>query len=153
MRFRQAVERTDGLDGAYRAGLGALRPTDRRHVRASDPGTLTGSMDLDTALKPSHPNAPRWDYGVAQAKNGRRRERVYWIEVHPATSDASMKEVERKFEWLLRWLAGRGRRLQVFEKDFIWISSGATRLNSRSPAAKRLAQRGLQAVGGHSRIR
>jgi hypothetical protein len=43
VKFRKAVERTPNLEGAWRAGLGALRAEDKPHIRAENPRQLTGS--------------------------------------------------------------------------------------------------------------
>ena len=77
MKFRKAVERTPNLEGAWRAGLGALRAEDKRHIRAENPRQLRGSVDVDTALQSREPNANRWDFAIGHLHSNRRSEFIY----------------------------------------------------------------------------
>ena len=64
MTFKQAVEKTELLDGAYRPGLQVLRAEDKPHIHPEDPRRLTGSIDLDSACQRADPHGNRWDFGI-----------------------------------------------------------------------------------------
>jgi hypothetical protein len=87
MTLREAVERTPGLENAWRKGLQALTALDKKHIRAEDTRRLCGSVHLDATLEKEHANANRWDYGAGHQPANRENgdEVVYWIGVHPAS--------------------------------------------------------------------
>lgn len=144
MTFKQAVLATPNLGaGAFHAGIKALKAPDRDRIECSDTVRLSGSSDVDAALKASQPNAHRWDYAIAYR---RKKEVVFWVEVHPASS-GDIARVREKFVWLQAWLKGDAHRLRGFEAQFVWISSGKTTFTQGSPAIRRLAQEGVRAVG------
>jgi len=149
--FKKAVGDTPHLTNAWQAGLGALRAQDRPHIDAEDTRQLTGSVDVDTALQRREPNANRWDFAIAYRHTNRTRECVYWVEIHTA-SDKEIKVVLKKLGWLKNWLAGDGKLVAEFERDFVWVSSGATSFTSDSPQVKQFAQLGLQQRGSVLRI-
>ncbi len=145
MSFRDAIEDTPGIENAWRRGLQALRRADSTHVRAETAHLLTGSVDIDTALKTHHPIAPRWDYAVGHQPRNLRTEMIYWIEVHPA-NDRGVAEVLKKLLWLKNWLT-TARALGKMRREFIWVSSGRTSFTPLSPQQKRFAALGLQNKG------
>jgi hypothetical protein len=153
--FRNAVNQTPHLNNAWMAGLQALRPQDRPqdrpHVNPSDPRQLRGSVDVDTALQNQQPNANRWDFGIAYRHANRQDDCVYWVEVHTGNNKA-VNVVLAKLNWLRNWLAGDGKLLNQFERDFIWVSSGATSFTLTAPQLKRFALLGLQHKGKVLRI-
>jgi len=148
LTFREAVK-SIGLQRAYHDGLQALSKTDRARLEVHQNVKLTGSIDLDAALQDAHPNDRRWDYAIARRPpNG---ELIHWVEVHPAT-DAEIKTVLAKFEWLQDWLRTQGKALVKFESEFIWISSGKTAFSPVSHQRRKMSERGLQHVGRRLRI-
>ena len=151
MKFRKAVERTPNLEGAWRAGLGALRAEDKRHIRAENPRQLRGSVDVDTALQSREPNANRWDFAIGHLHSNRRSEFIYWVETHTG-SDNQIKVVLRKLDWLKAWLRQDGQHLSQFDREFVWVSSGHTYFTKGSAQVKVLAQRGLLYAGAVLRI-
>lgn len=151
MKFRQAVAQTPHLDEAYRAGLQALRPEDKPHIQPEDTRRLGGSVDIDAANKRVDPNGNRWDFAVAYAHTNRTKEVVYWVELHTA-SDSQVGKVILKAQWLLGWLRGDGALLNSFEKEILWVSSGATTFSLSAPQRKQMAQAGLKHGGGVLRI-
>ena len=151
MSFRKAVKNTRHLSDAWRAGLSALRAQDRPHVAAEDTRRLNGSVDVDAALLMHEPNAHRWDFAIAFRHSNRSKECVYWVEIHTA-ADREVNVVLEKLRWLRRWLASDGRLLAQFERDFVWISSGATSFTLDAPQMKHFAQLGLQHKGSVLRI-
>ena len=146
MTFRAALGRTPNLGTAWRAGLGALRSQDRPHIRAEIPRHLTGSADVDAALVGVQPNANRWDFAIGYQHSNRKQELIYWVETHTG-SDSQIAVVLRKFDWLKNWLRGDGQELAKFERDIVWVASGATSFTQNSTQRKRLATSGLRYVG------
>jgi hypothetical protein len=144
--FRKAVRTTPHLENAWQPGLGALRAEDRAHIRPQDSRNLRGSADIDTAWQTVEPHANRWDFAIAYKHTNIAAEFVYWVETHTG-SDDQIKTVLKKLEWLKRWLRGDGRKLAGFEKEFVWVASGATSFTSGSTQVKRLAEQGLRYAG------
>ncbi len=142
MGFKQAVAATEGLEDAYRPGLNALRSADRHRIDCANTRRLSGSVNLDEALADSHPNDPRWDYGIG-VRQAKGPERVVWAEVHPAATN-NVKEVLKKRDWLKRWLAESARRLKGMPADFFWIASGSVAIPRHTPQFRKLAASGIQ---------
>lgn len=143
MSFRKAVSNTPHLEKAWRSGLGALRGQDKPHLHAEDTRLLTGSADVDNALQEHEPNAHRWDFAIAYRHSNRKKEFIYWVEIHTA-ADHEVKVVLDKLRWLRQWLEADGRLLSQFERDFVWVSSGRTSFTLSAPQLKQFAQLGLQ---------
>lgn len=152
MTFRQAVESTPSTANAYRNGLRALITVDRTRISIKDTRRLTGSVNLDITFAVARPNDARWDYGIGWKYNDNSPERIAWVEVHPMRSTANLAEVENKLAWLQNWLAGDGRRLEKYDREFVCISSGESSFTAASPQLKKLAQRGLRTVGRHLKL-
>lgn len=144
MSFKANVVQALGK-GTFHKGLGALKPVDAGHISTVRPRDLAGSADVDTALAASLPNAHRWDYVVG--KSAGTFVTAHWIEVHPTSSTKNIAEVERKLAWLSWWL--QNNPLGRYPKDVVWIASGKSTYNTRSPAIKALAAKGCRFVGGH----
>ena len=144
MSFKADVMQSLGVT-YFHKGLGALKQVDVVHISSDRPRELVGSADVDTALAADLPHAHRWDYVVG--KGAGKAVTAHWIEVHPAGSTKNIAEVERKLEWLAAWL--RGNPLAQYPKDIVWVASGKSTFNTRSPAIKALAAKGCRFVGGH----
>lgn len=151
MNFKDAVAAIPTLAGRYRKGLQALRAQDGLHIDAEDTRKLTGSVDVDSALKQIEPNANRWDFAIAYQHTNRSAEVIYWTELHTA-SDSEVKVVIRKAVWLRGWLKADGKKMAAFERDIVWISSGPTSFQLTGPQRKQMAQAGLRHAGGRLRI-
>ena len=151
MKFKEAVEKIPGLEKAHQAGLQALRAQDRPHIDAEDTRRLSGSVDVDTALQKKYPKANRWDFAIGYNHVDRKAEVVYWVELHTA-SDSQVKVVIKKAQWLLQWLKEEANALASFEREIIWVSSGATSFTLSAPQTKQMAQAGLVYRGGILRI-
>ena len=147
MGFKAAIRSTPGLEQAYRPGLQAIRTADHDHISCGSTRTLTGSADLDGALAVLLPDDPRWDYAVG-LKPRADREKVIWIEIHPASSH-HVDEVLKKFTWLKGWLRTHALQLNAFPPEFVWIASGSVALRRGSPQIRKLAAQGLRFAGGH----
>jgi hypothetical protein len=148
--LKTAVRGTPSISDSYRSGLSALRKSDRDRISAESTRFLTGSIDLDLALKRVFPNAPRWDYGIGYRVC---QERIFWIEVHPSRSSSDIEKIEKKARWLKQWLDSDGRLLRPFPRQLVWISSGKTTFTSTSPQGRRIAQAGVFPAGGRYTIK
>jgi hypothetical protein len=144
--FKSAVEATPAIQAGYCKGLNALRAVDRRHVQAEVPEKLTGSVDVDTALKQAFPNDSRWDYAIGHQPANLKEEVVHWVEVHPA-SDGQVKVVLAKLRWLQQWLRTAAPKLNAMRREFVWVSSGKTSFTLSSTQQKQFAQLGLRHKG------
>jgi hypothetical protein len=144
--FKKAVEEPPSVADAWCSGLGALRRGDKGHIEAEDTRRLRGSVDVDTALKPSCPDEPRWDYAIGHKPSNPDTETVYWVEIHPASS-GEVKAVLEKLAWLKAWLRKAAPKLNALHREFIWVSSGKTSFTLSSPQLKQFAQHGLQHKG------
>lgn len=151
MTFKKAVKKTRHLENAWMPGLRALRSQDKPHVGPSDTRLLRGSVNVDAALQHQQPHAHRWDFAIGYRHANRQEDCVYWVEVHTG-SDREVNVVLAKLRWLKQWLTGDGRPLNQFERDFIWVSSGATSFTLGAPQLKQFAQLGLQHKGSVLRI-
>ncbi len=151
MTFQEAVQQTPHLAAAWRAGLQALRAEDRPHIQTEHPRRLRGSADVDAALRGSEPNANRWDFAIGNQHTNHADEFIYWVEIHTG-SDNQISVVLRKLEWLKNWLRQDGHRLDRFNRDFIWVSSGHTLFTQGSAQVRTLAQKGLIYAGTVLRI-
>ncbi len=149
MTAGQAVNATPNLTGMWKRGLQALRPEDKRHIRAADTRAITGSVDVDSALMrlPEHAQANRWDFAIGYQHEDRDEECLYWVELHTA-NDSQVDVVLAKLRWLLRWLNGDGQALDAFERDFVWVSSGSTHYTLNGPQRRAFADLALRQTGG-----
>jgi len=149
--FQRAVESTQNLESAYRSGKQALNTAAKTAVDHTGVA-LTGSIDLDDALATTHPNDPRWDYGIAHVVDENSREFVTWIELHPATPGET-KSVVGKHDWLRSWLEADGRALRQFPCCSVWIATKGIGIPKNSPERRRLALKGILGPCKHFRLR
>jgi len=153
MTFKQAVEGCDcsSVSTAYRKGLQGLKGEHRQKIKIADTRNLTGSLDLDAALKgtPKHCNKTRWDYGIGYKRPDQAKEYVVWVEVHPATS-GEVKKMLLKLAWLKKWLKTECTKLGELPRPlgFVWLATEAgVNFTRGSSKAKLLAQYGLTFSG------
>ena len=143
MTFRLAVESTPSVAAFYRPGLQALSKHDAQRIHCANSRRLTGSVNVDNALRETQPHAKRWDYGIGLRRgNGEVAVRV---EVHPASS-TSIAVMLDKLRWLKNWLQTQAPALhKLTQDDFYWLSTGAPiAITANSKHAKRLASVGLR---------
>jgi len=143
--FKEAVFQNSELKPVFHEGLQALSKTDRRRLACNTPSKIVGSINLDQALRPRHPNEPIWDYGVG-LHSAHNSDYVKWIEVHPASS-SHIAEVLKKLNWLRGWLRNSASSLDALPREFIWVASGKVALQKGSPQIRRIAQAGLRFAG------
>ena len=144
VKFKTAVQRTSVIRTAYRPGIQALRESDRARITCKLPRKLAGSIDLDTALASSHPDAHRWDYGIGIREQ--TSDVVVWVEVHPATS-GDVDDVCRKHTWLRQWLQTSAPMLDCMRGRYVWIASGRISIPANSPQRRKLALKGITFEG------
>lgn len=142
--FRKAVEETAPLEGHLKKGLQALQAAHRAQIKCRDARSVVGSVNLDDALKSSHPNEPRWDHAIGLWSSKHHGEAVAWVEVHPAPS-THIDEVLEKLEWLREWLKGEGMKLANMPRaGFYWLASGGrVAITPHSLQARKIAAKGL----------
>jgi hypothetical protein len=144
MKFVDAVNKTKEISSAYRVGLKAIENTHRNRIKYGTSKNITGSVNLDDALRLSHPTEPRWDYGIGYLMHN--SEKIHWVEFHPASS-GHIEEVLNKLEWLKNWLQSSATKLNAMPKRFVWVASGKVHLPRNSPQRRRLAEKGLFFAG------
>ena len=76
-----AIKQIPSLTGKLKHGLQALRKNHRNAISPENSRKLSGSIDIDTALKSKYPNDHRWDYCIGVRKN-RNADSLVWIEFH-----------------------------------------------------------------------
>ena len=141
MTFKQAVEAASSVARHYRPGLQALRSNSHK-IECSKTRRLTGSVNLDEALKAKDPQGNRWDYGIGFLR--KNKEVAVWVEIHPANSE-SIQDVLSKLKWLKEWLNTDAKELRdLTEDDYYWLSTDGIAITQNSSHAKRLASAGLR---------
>jgi len=143
MTFQQAVQATASVQAYYRRGLQALPNNHAKRIQCANTQQLTGSINVDEALRATEPNSPRWDYGIGLRRKS--AESAIWVEVHPASS-TGVKDMLDKLQWLRNWLRERAPALAALTQgDYYWLSTdGTIAITPNSPQAKRLAAAGLR---------
>ena len=140
MNFTDAVKSIPEIAQCLKKGLQALRGNSNKVV-VRETRDLTGSVDIDKCLEGHNPNAPRWDYVFGY------KDRIYYVEVHPAENTRKVEEVTAKLQWLKQWRKHSARSLEDLEgqSTYHWISTGKT-LSSikRGKYLQILAQNGIR---------
>ena len=151
MNFSEAVRRCAALSSHQRKGLQALKAVDRARITCKAPRQLVGSVDVDTALSRTVPEAHRWDYAIG-VKGRAAADEVVWIEVHPASSTGEVESVLRKLQWLKGWAQSQARGLHDLTREYVWVATGSVVLSANSPQRRRLAQAGIRFAGSHCEL-
>ena len=140
MSFTDAVQSIPDIAGYLKVGLQALGSNSSK-VEVRETRELTGSVDIDTCLERHYPNAPRWDYVFGY------KDRVYYIEIHPAGSTGEVKKIIAKLEWLKQWRKSFAKSLEDLEDSstYHWVSTGRTASSmKRGKYLQILAQNGIR---------
>ncbi len=152
MNFKDAVRSTSHpVNCAYRSEKQASGKKHGKLIKCANPRRLTGSINLDLALKlePRHANSPRWDYGIGYKHPKHKSQWAVWVEVHPATTK-EVSAVLKKLQWLKDWLNKDAEQLKKMtartNKDirYTWIASGSMKMPKNSPQARQLSQSGIR---------
>ena len=141
MSFKDALAQSAVLRDGYRSGLGALKGQDRAKVQAQDSRKISGSVDIDSSLKVSCPQDPRWDYCIAY-DNG-KVEVAYYVEIHPGETK-EVSAVIAKLDFLEKVMAKDASELWRMERLVCWVASGRVNVPMNDRRRKKLAQRGIQ---------
>ncbi len=141
MNFSEAIQSIPEIAECLKNGLQALERQDKTKIKVNASRDLKGSVYIDKCLERRYPNAPRWDYVFGY------RDRVYYLEVHPADNTRKVREVTAKLGWLKQWRKRSARSLEDLEgqSTYHWISTGKT-LSSvkRGKYLQILAQNGIR---------
>lgn len=129
MTFKEAVEQTPQVAGAYKAGILAFGDYSSKVV-VPENRLLGGSVDIDAATVELYPNDNRWDYAFDY--NGE----AFFIEVHTA-STSETSTVLRKLEWLKVWLREQAPQINQLKSSrippFYWVQSKQYALPTHTP--------------------
>ncbi len=122
MNFADAVQNIPEIAECLRKGLQALERQDRNQIRYNSSRDLKGSVYIDKCLERRYPNASRWDYVFGY------RDKIYYVEVHPADNTRKVREVTAKLEWLKQWRRYSAQNLENLEycSTYHWVSTGRT---------------------------
>ena len=140
MSFTNAVKSIPEIAQCLKKGLQALGGNSNK-VEVHQTRALTGSVDIDTCLAKCYPNAPRWDYVFGY------RDRVYYVEVHPADNTRKVREVTAKLQWLKQWRRHSAKGLEALDgqSTYYWISTGRTLSTVKKGKYRQtLAQNGIR---------
>lgn len=137
--FQIAVENTPDVKNGFRAGLQAVKNSDRNKVNVTDPRKLQGSLDIDTQVQKKYPQEPRWDYALSYD------DKLYFFEVHPA-STSEVDAVIKKLGWLKDWLKNKAPEINKLQKGvhpYVWVQSGRYDILDSGKSGKKLAVSGI----------
>lgn len=121
MSFTRAVQSIPEIAACLKAGLQALGANSSK-VEVRSTHELTGSVAIDTCLKERYPTESRWDYVFGY------KDRIYYMEIHPAGSTGEVKRVVAKLRWLKQWRKHSAPSLENLKhcSTYHWVSSGKT---------------------------
>ncbi len=148
MSFTDAVQNTHEIAECLRHGLQALKRNSRK-IEVPETPELKGSVDIDACVAERYPNDPRWDYVFGY------KDRVYYIEIHPAGSAGEVKNIIAKLKWLKQWRKNVAKPLEDLKhhSTYHWISSGKTGSNvKRGKYRRTLAQNGIRGPDSMLRV-
>lgn len=141
MNFIKAIQSIPEIAECLKNGLQALERQDKNKIKVRSSRDLKGSVYIDKCLERHYPNAPRWDYVFGY------RDRIYYVEVHPADNTRKVREVTAKLRWLKQWRALSAKNLEGLESQstYHWISTGKTATSvKRGKYLQILAQNGIR---------
>ena len=129
MSFEEAVNNTPDVAGWYCVGIRALSENHKNRISAKG---AKGSLAIDEATIDLYPGGNRWDYAIEC--NGE----IHYVEVHGAERTGRRKQVEKKLEWLNKWLRNNATAIDKLQqpKRFHWVATGEIDLREATPASK-----------------
>lgn len=121
--FKSAVKETPDIADSYKAGIGAIKGSDRDKIKFTDNRLVGGSVEIDEEYHRKHPQdkSNRWDYVISYNK------KTLYIEIHPV-SPGEAKVVINKLEWLKKWLKESAPKLDKIDKHnpaYYWVATKA----------------------------
>lgn len=141
MNFTDAIRSISEIAQCLKNGLQALERQDKDRIQYNSSRDIKGSVYIDKCLEKRYPNEPRWDYVIGY------KNRVFYVEVHPADNTRKVREVLGKLEWLKNWLKHSAKKLGELEdgSTYHWISTGKTNSSiKRGKYRQILAQKGIR---------
>lgn len=139
--LEKAADKTPDVKGHFCKGLGAIKSNEKERIIVPDTRKLTGSIDIDSAIKEIYPEDNRWDYAVEYT------DETFFIEVHPcSTSDVGT--VIKKVKWLKSWLKTKAPDIEVLKPKekpaYHWIATGGVGITKGSKYERMLALNNIQ---------
>ncbi|NUM72442.1 MAG: hypothetical protein HUU43_16480 [Ignavibacteriaceae bacterium] len=137
MSFTDTVQMIPEISDYLSDGLRALGNNSRK-INAADTRLINGSIDLDTSLRNSYPQANRWDYIIGY------NNKAWFLEIHPATGK-EVGVVLKKLAWLKNWLnmhAGGLNNLKASE-PYHWVASDKMAIPTTSRHYRLAATNGI----------
>ena len=125
LTFEKAVNACPLLAGHCQPGKSALSQSQRNKIKKRPNTKITGSINVDEILLPTHPNDPRWDYGIGFRTPKSFSDQVCWVEIHPATAEKEIKKVIAKKNFHRAWLKKNAPELDSLKGEFVWIATGS----------------------------
>lgn len=121
MNFTDAIRNIPEIAHCLKNGLQALGGNSNK-IKVRTKRDLKGSINIDTCLQRIYPNEPRWDYVLGY------KDRVFYVEVHPADNTRKVREITAKLGWLRQWRRCSANSLDNMEgkSSYHWISTGKT---------------------------
>jgi hypothetical protein len=140
--LRAALKDTSTLIRRIESGLQVIQSGHAGLISAAIRADFTDSIDLDEALRVGNDQSPRWDYLMGHGPKAA----VIGLEPHSAhTSEVSVVINKRKAARdQLRSHLRDGRGVAAW----FWVASGKVALVPYEKQFNRLAQEGIQFVGG-----
>jgi hypothetical protein len=138
---RRALRQDSNLLGKVSDGLDAMQSAHRAYLDATIRSTFADSLDLDDAVRPSHPQENRWDYLLGHGPSGE----VVGLEPHSAKHD-EITTVINKRAAAQQQLKGHLREGARVSK-WLWVASGKVHFADTEKAKRQLDQSGIEFVG------
>ncbi len=141
MNFTDAIRNISEIAQCLKNGLQALERQDKDKIKYNSSRDLKGSVYIDKCLERRYPNSPRWDYVFGY------KDKIFYLEVHPADNTRKVREITAKLEWLKWWRRLSARNLEDMEgqSTYHWISTGKTASSvKRGKYRQILAQNGVR---------
>ncbi|MBQ3657142.1 MAG: hypothetical protein II956_09930 [Bacteroidales bacterium] len=130
--FKTAVDKD--LPNAYKEGLGAIKGNDKgKFDFIENSRNISGSADIDAAMKKQFPHENRWDYVIGY------NEKAYFFEVHPMTEGEVSKIIAEK-NWLENFLNNYAKNLNAIKMlPYFWLQTDKRR-NTIAPKSIKATQ-------------
>ena len=129
------------LVAAVPNGIGAVKAAHRELIVHAIRGAFSDSLNLDKAMRTSHPSEPRWDYLLGH----RLTSSVIGLEPHSAATGQITAVIEKRKHARIQ-LQGH-LRSGARVADWFWVASGKIDFVPHERAMIRLANNGITFVG------
>ncbi len=130
------------LAASIKTGMQALSNETRRRVASDVHADFLDSIDLDEATRARHPKDARWDYLLGHDTSSK----IVGIETHSASTSQVSRVIDKRARSI------EHLRTQLVEGSYVaawyWIASGRVDFVPHEKTVNRLAQNGIQFVGG-----